>query len=253
MEFGKVAIGTLDTVDFTLPADGAFTRTFLTGTRVPEPKVYVGGAKWGRKEWVGLIYPDKTKDTDFLEHYARHFNGIELNATYYQIYSEAILGKWAEKAKGRDFKFCPKISKFISQSDLSSRKTELLTDEFLKGITAFGNNLGPVFLQLSEGYGPDRKEQLLVYLEKLPKDIRFFLEVRHRQWFADPEIKNWLFTHLTRLSVGAVITDTAGRRDCVHQEITTPETFIRFVGNGLHPTDYARVDAWAVRISQWLD
>jgi hypothetical protein len=27
---------------------------------------------------------------------------------------------------------------------------------------------------------------------------------------------------------------------------------IRFVGNLLHPTDYARVDAWALRLKSWL-
>jgi len=254
MEFGKVDRETLETIDFTLPADGAFTKAYLTGTRVPDPGIYVGGAKWGRKEWVGLIYPDKTRDTDFLEHYTRHFNGIELNATYYQIYSEAMLRKWGEKAGDRAFKFCPKISKFISHSsDLGSHKAQLLTDQFLKGIMGFGTKLGPVFLQLSENYSPRKKDQLLDYLKKLPTDLRFFLEVRHPEWFGDPETRNWLFMHLRELSIGAVVTDTAGRRDCLHMEIVTPEIFIRFVGNGLHPTDYQRVDAWAERINQWLD
>lgn len=50
-----------------------------------------------------------------------------------------------------------------------------------------------------------------------------------------------------------VITDAAGRRDCVHQRLTTPHAFIRFVGNSLHPTDYQRVDDWVKRIKQWLD
>jgi uncharacterized protein YecE (DUF72 family) len=35
--------------------------------------------------------------------------------------------------------------------------------------------------------------------------------------------------------------------------LTTPTAFIRFVGNGLHPTDYTRVDAWIQRIKKWMD
>jgi hypothetical protein len=35
--------------------------------------------------------------------------------------------------------------------------------------------------------------------------------------------------------------------------LSTPQCFIRFVGNGLHPTDYLRIDAWVARIRQWID
>jgi len=47
------------------------------------------------------------------------------------------------------------------------------------------------------------------------------------------------------------IEDASGRRDCVHMRLTTPEAFIRFVGNGLHPTDYTRIDSWIQRIKSW--
>jgi uncharacterized protein YecE (DUF72 family) len=39
----------------------------------------------------------------------------------------------------------------------------------------------------------------------------------------------------------------------VHMHLTTPEVFIRFVGNGLHPTDYTRIDDWVQRIKKWKD
>ena len=45
----------------------------------------------------------------------------------------------------------------------------------------------------------------------------------------------------------------AGRRDCVHMHLSKPECFIRFVGNGLHPTDYTRCDEWIDRIAKWAD
>ena len=55
------------------------------------------------------------------------------------------------------------------------------------------------------------------------------------------------------MNTGAVITDTAGRRDCAHMYITIPKTFIRYVGNSLHKTDYPRIDDWVDRIKYWLD
>jgi len=37
----------------------------------------------------------------------------------------------------------------------------------------------------------------------------------------------------------------AGRRDVCHATLTAPELMLRFVGNGLHPTDLTRVDCLA--------
>ena len=34
--------------------------------------------------------------------------------------------------------------------------------------------------------------------------------------------------------------------------LTIPKTFIRFVGNSLHKTDYTRIDEWVKRIKYWL-
>jgi uncharacterized protein YecE (DUF72 family) len=53
--------------------------------------------------------------------------------------------------------------------------------------------------------------------------------------------------------IGSIITDASGRRDCVHMRLSTPEAFIRFVGNGLHATDYTRVDEWVQRIRKWME
>ncbi len=254
MEFGKTDRSQLDHLDFTLPPDGVFTQHFLTGTRSPDLQVYVGAPKWGIKEWIGIIYPDKTKESDFLDHYVYHFNSIELNATHYKIYPESTIARWAQKAAGRHFRFCPKVPQQISHyTDLGTAKAQQLTDEFLRGVIHFGPTLGPVFLQLSERYGPQRKEALYNYLRKLPQDVRFMVEVRHPSWFEDVELHRELFGLLAELKIGSVITDTAGRRDCIHMEVTTPQTMIRFVGNGLHPSDYKRVDSWIERISDWIN
>ena len=97
MEFGKVAPSLLETIDFTLPPNGWFTRQLLTGQRSSALKVYVGGAKWGPESWKGVIYPPSAKEKDLLSYYGQHFNSIELNATHYKVYPEASIRKWAEK------------------------------------------------------------------------------------------------------------------------------------------------------------
>ena len=251
MDFGRVPEDELKKIDFSLPVEPAMNKFGLKGKKVKQPKMFIGCAKWGRKEWIGKIYPKGTKEANFLDEYVKHYNSIELNATHYKLYKPAEIKKWADKVKGTEFKFCPKIYNGISHFGSLSEK-KFLTDTFLEGIVAFEQNLGPVFLQVSDKFAPKRKEELFAYLETLPRDLQFFLEVRHPDWFIEPN-SNELFEQLSKLKIGAVITDTAGRRDCCHMHLTLPKTFIRYVGNSLHPTDYTRIDAWIKRMGNWLD
>ncbi len=252
MDFGRVPEAALDTVDFILKSEPAFNSKILKGKPVKHPKVYIGCAKWGRTEWVGKIYPPKAKEKDFLEHYVQHYNSIELNATHYKVYGEAGIKKWTEKARGKDFKFCPKMYQGVTHRG-SLKGKDFIMNEFFRGIVAFEEFLGPVFIQVSETFSPKRKEELFDFLQSLPKDLQFFMEVRHRDWFANPDISEELFTKLASMNIGAVITDTAGRRDCAHMHLTLPKTFIRYVGNSLHSSDYTRIDEWVNRMKYWLN
>ena len=252
MEFGRVPEIELASIDFSLPAEPDFNKMVLKGKPAKQPRVYVGCAKWGRTEWVGKIYPPKTKEKDFLQHYVEHYNCIELNATHYKVYGEAGIRKWAEKAKGKDFLFCPKMYKGVTHFGNLKGK-EFISNEFLRGIVGFEKHLGPIFVQVSDSFSPKRKEELFTYLKSLPTDLQFFLEVRHPDWFVREKDKEDMFNFLKENKMGAVITDTAGRRDCAHMHITIPKTFIRYVGNSLHSSDYTRIDAWIERMKYWLD
>ncbi|QEC69801.1 DUF72 domain-containing protein [Panacibacter ginsenosidivorans] len=252
MEFGRVDESELNNIDFSLPAEPVFNKQVLKGKPVKNPKVYIGCAKWGRLEWVGKIYPPKTKEKDFLDHYVQHYNCIELNATHYKIYGATGIAKWAAKAKGKDFLFCPKMYQGVTHRG-SLKGKDFLTSEFLRGIVAFEEHLGPIFVQVSDTFSPNRKDELFTYLRSLPTDLQFFLEVRHHDWFGKQHIREELFGTLKEMNMGAVITDTSGRRDCAHMHLTIPKVFIRYVGNSLHPTDYTRTDVWVDRMKYWLD
>ncbi|MBN9296471.1 MAG: DUF72 domain-containing protein [Filimonas sp.] len=250
MDFGKVPEQELDHIDFTLPKEPTWNKSILKG-KPQQHKAYLGCAKWGRKEWVGKIYPKGTKDAQFLDHYVHHYNSIELNATHYKIYDEAAISKWSDKAKGMDFKFCPKVPQVISHYS-GFKNADNTTTSFLEGILAFKDHLGPVFLQVSDKYSPKQKENLFNYMASLPKDLQFFFEARHPSWFSDANEMNELLHVLKENNIGFVITDTAGRRDCAHMHLTIPKTFIRYVGNSLHKTDYERMNYWVDRIDYWL-
>lgn len=251
MEFGRVPETELDGIDFSLPKEPAFNKEILPGKKAKDARVYFGCAKWGRTEWVGKIYPPKTKEKDFLGHYVKHYNSIELNATHYKLYGETGIAKWADKAAGKDFKFCPKMYQGVTHRGSLLGK-QFQVNEFFRGIVAFKEHLGPVFVQLSDAFSPKRKEEVYTFLRSLPTDVQFFLEVRHPDWFAKKEIWEELTGTLRDINMGIVITDTAGRRDCAHMYLTVPKAFIRYVGNSLHASDYTRIDTWIERMKYWL-
>jgi len=253
MDFGRVPESELNHIDLTLPPEPATNQLVLNGTRVQHPRIYLGCPRWGTKEWIGKLYPKGTKDAAYMDLYVNHFNSIELNATHYKIYTPAEIGKWAARTAGREgFKHCPKIPQSISHYSNFNNVFDQ-TSAFLEGVLAFGEQLGTIFLQISESYGPHRRDALFKYLHTLPRDLQFALEVRHPGWFSDAAVNKEMLDTLRSLRMGAVITDAAGRRDCAHMHVTAPTIFVRFVGNMLHPSDYTRIDEWVERMKRWLD
>jgi len=257
MEFGKVPAEEIQSINFTLPEDGQQTLKVLNGPPASSLGVFVGGAKWGLPEWVNFLYPPKTKAANFLSEYAAQLNSIELNAAYYKIPTVETVRKWKEQATARakgQFLFCPKFPDSISHYK-RLKGVERVTDEFLTSIIEFGETLGPCFLQLSDSFKADNLPSLEDFLKSLPKDLNVFVELRNQEWFSDPKIRKMVFELLATQHKGAVITDVSGRRDALHMEVTIPEVFIRFVGNGVSHRDhnFARIDAWAKRLQEWQE
>ena len=261
MKFGKLP--SIENVDFTLPADPPGSAAILKKVKREggDKTLYIGATGWGMKEWVGTVYPKNAKPKDYLLHYARQFNTIELNSTHYGIPNEMTIKKWYEQATD-DFRFCPKVLQRISHSnDLSPAGPINFTKQFCEAVSGFREKLGPCFIQLPPQFGTDRLPILEEFLKRwihystnplLHQPISLAVEVRHESWFENPEQLELLAEVLECQSIATVITDVAGRRDVCHARLTTDEVVIRFVGNGLHSTDYSRIDAWVERLDHWF-
>lgn len=250
MKYGKVSWEELDQLKLSLPADHPDTMKVLGGEK-KETKVFVGCAKWGLKEWVGLIYPQGTKDKDFLDHYVQNFNGIEMNTTFYNIKKSVVQG-WAARAP-EGFKFSPKFSQNISHLKRINEDSQRFTDHFLDAASGFEDKLGPSFLQMPDNFSGKYVERLANYVSGIPSDFPIFVELRHTDWFTDPTVTDETFAMLAEYGKGAVITDVGGRRDVLHMRLTTPRAFIRFNGYNLHASDYERLDEWVARVKTWIE
>jgi uncharacterized protein YecE (DUF72 family) len=263
MEFGKVS--KVEDVDFSLPPDDPMTDDLFKDwtVRKEEPiQLHVGCTQWGNKDWIGKVYPKGTKDKDFLAHYVRQFNCIELNALFYNLQPKSVIERWSSLA-GSEFRFCPKFLNTISHTkQLQNAQEE--TALFIDHMQSFGSRLGHSFLQLSDGFGPDRAAILQHYIRQLPAYFHTCVELRQQNWFAGPTSdiqRGWekylpavqeTWDLFRELGIGTVITDSSGRRDVIHMKLTAPVAFIRFVANNGHPTDFLRIDAWAERLKTWI-
>lgn len=251
MEFGKVQ--EIDLVDFALPRDHPNNNNFFLTQRsnaAQKKKLYIGCTGWSMKEWIGTTYPEKAKTKDFLQYYGHQFNTIELNTTHYRIPTLDMITQW-KKDTPDDFRFCPKLTNTISHSkDLGINSVQLSL--FCDTVRQLEYKLGCCFLQFPPHFDERRLSLLEAFVQQFPKDIPLAFELRHESWFNTSKSFELLLSICQQNSISLVITDVAGRRDVLHMALTCSKVLIRFVGNGLHPTDYERIDDWITRMKSWF-
>jgi uncharacterized protein YecE (DUF72 family) len=183
---------------------------------------------------------------EWLDFYARHFDTVEVNATFYRLPKREVVANWV-KASPPDFLFTIKMSRYVTHIkrllDLGS------------GIRIFYDRIeplvrspkfGPVLWQLPRTFRRD-DERLANALAALPAGRHCF-EFRHESWFV-PEVIELLRSH----GVALVIGDHPQRPFQTH-EVTAEWTFIRFHSGtrGLRGNySESELEEWAQRIQDW--
>jgi len=245
MKFGKVE--NPEEIDFTIPPDRPETRRLFGATKGRDLKIYVGCAKWNKKDLKGF-YPKGVKDE--LAYYSSQFNSIELNATFRRRIAPEQYAKWAENSP-EGFKFCPKMGQYISHIRRLD-ETEESIDLFATSSSHLGEKLGVPFLQMHDNFGPGNFDRVQRFAEGWNYDIPVALELRKTDWFTDDAVSSELYDVLEKNKITNILVDTAGRRDLMHMRMTTATPFIRWVGAN-HEIDYKRLDEWIERLANWRD
>lgn len=241
----------VEAIDFTLPTDNTLTSKTLTGERKKPLQIYIGCPVWSQAGYVGKVYPKGTKAANYLKEYCKQFNTIEVNATRYGTPKLDTIKQWKDNAT-EGFKFSLKVPQVIShRSNIADKEALQLLEDFIVANHELGDHMGTAFLQLSPYFSPAKKEQLEDFLDYLPDSFPISVELRHKDWFSADNIATAYDLFSTR-DVGFIITDTAGRRDVMHQTLTNKSLMVRFVGQMLHPTDFTRIDNWIKKIDEWV-
>ncbi len=187
---------------------------------------FTGTPIWAHKGWVGNFFPKGTKQAEFLREYARRLTAVEGNTTFYAAPSPATVARWRDETPG-GFRFCPKLPRSISHAgQLMPHLKEAL--HFVDLMRGLGARLGPLFLQLPPRYAPRLIHDLRAFLSAWPRDAKLAVEVRHLDWFAEPQ-HGALNAMLREHDAARVLIDTRPIRDMPQAEIGEGSVYVRAV------------------------
>jgi uncharacterized protein YecE (DUF72 family) len=164
--------------------------------------LYAGTSGFAYPAWKPGFYPAKLPAKQFLGHYARRLNSVEINYTFRRLPAAATLRNWVE-ATPPGFVFAVKANMRITHI-LRLRNAEQATELFLKMIDPLrsARRLGPILFQLPPALKCD-VALLRGYLELLPADLRYAFEFRHASWLAEP-----VYEELRRRNVSLCVAES---------------------------------------------
>jgi uncharacterized protein YecE (DUF72 family) len=138
----------------------------------------LGTIGWSYNFWKSKFYPNKAVPKDYLKYYAKQFNSVEVDSTFYRIPSQPTVANWKLQTP-ENFLFSLKFPQMITHVKML-RKCEYETEVFLDSVRLLRDKLGVLLLQFPPNFGVENIPDLEAYLEKLPKEIRFAIEVRNK-------------------------------------------------------------------------
>ena len=159
---------------------------------------------WNYAGWVGPFYPRGTQPQDFLSIYARAFRGVEVDSTFYAIPDARAVRGWAERTPS-DFTFALKMPQEITHVRRLREADDVLA-EFLDRARDLGPKLGPILMQMGPDFAPEELSAVEDFIPRLPRDLRFAIEVRQSRWMR-PEVKRPLLELLTEYGVAFALSD----------------------------------------------
>src|SRR4029079_10973524 len=160
----------------------------------------VGCSGWQYKHWRGDFYPARLPQARWVEHYAKTFDTVEINNSFYRLPERSTFEAWARRAPA-GFEFAVKASRFLTHMKKLKDPEEPI-DRLFTRLRALGTHLGPVLYQLPPGWKVD-VERFAHFLDALPSDVRHVIEFRETSWYS-PEI----FRLMERRRVALCLHDT---------------------------------------------
>ncbi len=224
--------------------------------------IRVGTSGYSFKDWLGTVYPKGMRAGQFLSYYAKMFDCVEINSTYYRLPSPSMFINMLKKVPP-DFTFVVKVPKEMTHD---RAKLASVISPFIAGIEPLieANQLGGLLAQFpysfkesTEGIGHLKCLAEAFVEREMPLNVEF----RHESWYDED-----IYSTLRELGLGFVNVDLPplGGLPKPSNIITSDVAYYRMHGRNAkmwwnHPTpshryDYLysddQLDKWAQRIEK---
>ena len=201
------------------------------------------------RDWRGAFYPEKLPQREWLSHYARHFDTVEVNNTFYRLPSEAAVAGWVERTP-EDFCFAIKASRYITHVKRLLEPAKY-TERFFERVVPLleARKLSVTLWQLPPSFKRDEERlanALTVIGDRAPG--RHAFEFRHPTWYATD-----VYDLLRERDVALVIPDS-NEYPFAERRLTADWTYVRLHRSRRRASgDYTKgeLETWKRRIAAW--
>jgi uncharacterized protein YecE (DUF72 family) len=206
----------------------------------------IGCSGWNYEAWRDKFYEGKPPRL-WLQHYALHFDTVEVNSTFYRLPLTTSVARWVEQTPP-DFLFSVKASRYLTHVkrltdlDVGVRRYYQRLEPLVRS-----TKLGPTLWQLPPTFRRD-DARLAVALRTLPASRHCF-EFRHSSWFVDS-----IYALLRKHGAALVIGDRPEVKEFQTHQFTTDWTYVRFhYGSRGRRGNYSEseLEEWARRFERW--
>jgi uncharacterized protein YecE (DUF72 family) len=204
------------------------------------PNIRIGCSGWQYQHWRGDFYPAELPASRWLEHYAQHFDTVEINNTFYRLPEAATFAAWGRRAPP-GFVYAVKASRYLTHMKKLKDPEEPL-ERFFTRARRLGRTLGPVLYQLPPRF-PVNLERFDTFLRALPRARRHVVEFRDPSWYREDVLER-----LGQRRVALCLHDMGGSAS--GRQRAGPFVYVRFHGEQKYSGRYSDrvLDPWA----DWL-
>lgn len=209
--------------------------------------LHIGTSGWHYAHWRQLYYPPDLPPDEWLGWYAREFDCVEVNNSFYRLPQANTIASWRD-ATPPGFQFAVKASRLITHLK-KLRQCDQALHTFLTRMTHFGGKLGPILFQLPPRWHVNT-ERLEAFVRLLPGQLRYSFEFRDPSWHCPA-----VYRILEANDIAFCLYELAGRTS--PEVVTSTLLYIRLHGPSekAYCGSYTReaLQEWADKIRHWRD
>ncbi len=196
----------------------------------PKVETRIGCSSWTSSSWSGRFYPDGISDGDRLAFYARYFDCVEVDSSYYRSPTPFLVQRWG-RVTPPSFRFTLKFPRDLIDPKMPVDPASI--GEFVRTAQLLGEKLGAIVLQFAPWFRPPRSsggnlDYLDQVLAALPEGPRYGVELRASGWFQGEPFDH--VRSLLRQRGMALVWSYLTYVD-VPPELTTDVVYLRFIGD----------------------